>query len=1233
MLVQLLLDVIVNTVIGTAIVMTVTSILPDKATFLVSRRLQQAGMTFCMWIKSHIKTDKRHKRGTYRRKQSRYCKRYYVHSTKKRPARIATKTAKYIIRPMIQANNSQVHIPGSRRDRPQEAIFDSDSFVITVDNGASRSIGNNKAHFDSIEPLGPNDPAAILGPSGEASPIKGKGTLSWRIEDDDGIVHTIKLKDSLYVPSFTNCLLCTQHWSQVANDHFPKRDGTWQASYGNRYVMYWDQQRYKKTIEWNSKTNTGIFRSAAGAIDYRVYSAAVDADNEVEKHEHLCFQSHSSDTHLISDDESDNDHSESIDDMPNERSTRNNNDKPSKREATADYNETREENLTDYFTEDSIKEPTHVIDDEDEPLAADTPQAELLRWHYRLGHISFARLRILALMGTIPRRLLHVKNPKCAGCLYGAMTKRPWRYKSKENKGKIRSVTSPGDCVSVDQMESSTPGFVAQLKGRLTRKRYEAATVFVDHASRLSYVHLQQGLTSDETVQAKRAFEAYARSHGVTIRHYHADNGRFADNEFLKDIAESGQTISFCGAYAHFQNGIAEKRIRDLQEQTRKQLLHAKARWPSAIEINLWPYALRTANDIRNTIPDKDDGSSPLERFCKTDVRPKLRNYHPFGCPVYALDNRLQGGGRIPKWTPRSRLGINLGYSPRHASSVSLVLNMDTGHVSPQFHVQYDDFFETVRPSAGNARTFSQWQQIAGLKRAAKTPMRASEGALEPEPTIPTSETQPDELGLQHESEPNELDSGEETADAAGTNDLPDRSNESSDDTPSDQRNTTETNEPNVSRYGRVRKPTTRMKESLEQRDIAFQAYYEAMHEDDYLLQDEMQNPVAFLAHANKDTMYFHQAMKAPDRDEFIKAVVKEVNDHIENKHWELVPRESVPRGVDVLPSVWSMKRKRDIKTQRVYKHKARLNVHGGKQEFGENYFETYAPVVTWFSIRLLLVLSILNNWHTRQVDFVLAYPQADIEFDMYMELPTGIETKYGNGKTHVLKLLKNLYGQKQAGRVWNQHLVKGLKSIGFRQSKVDECVFFRGTVIFIVYVDDGIFASPDKQAVDKAISEMQEHFDMDDQGDITDYLGVNVEKLPNGDFKLTQPHLIQQIVDETRISKRIAGRPTPAASTKILQRDENAPAFNNRFNYRRAVGKLNFLEKSTRPDIAYATHQVARFCEDPKASHGEAIEHIAKYLRDTSDQGIILRPSPEKSFDVFADAEVSKSTLEEPRI
>jgi hypothetical protein len=88
------------------------------------------------------------------------------------------------------------------------------------------------------------------------------------------------------------------------------------------------------------------------------------------------------------------------------------------------------------------------------------------------------------------------------------------------------------------------------------------------------------------------------------------------------------------------------------------------------------------------------------------------------------------------------------------------------------------------------------------------------------------------------------------------------------------------------------------------------------------------------------------------------------------------------------------------------------------------NYYETYVPVVTWFAIRLLIVFGILFDWALCQVDFVMAYPQAPIEMDMYMELPTGIHTKHGISKDHVLKLLTNIYGQKQAGRVWNSYLI-----------------------------------------------------------------------------------------------------------------------------------------------------------------------------------------------------------------
>eukprot|EP00957_Ditylum_brightwellii_P159950 12175150-Ditylum_brightwellii.AAC.1 len=84
-------------------------------------------------------------------------------------------------------------------------------------------------------------------------------------------------------------------------------------------------------------------------------------------------------------------------------------------------------------------------------------------------------------------------------------------------------------------MESTVPGFVAQLKGRLTIKTYTAATVVIDHYSRLIYVHLQYDLSSKHTLEAKGAFDIWSANVGVKIEHYHADTGRFADKAFMQD--------------------------------------------------------------------------------------------------------------------------------------------------------------------------------------------------------------------------------------------------------------------------------------------------------------------------------------------------------------------------------------------------------------------------------------------------------------------------------------------------------------------------------------------------------------------------------------------------------------------------------------------------------------------------------------------------------------------------
>ena len=132
-------------------------------------------------------------------------------------------------------------------------------------------------------------------------------------------------------------------------------------------------------------------------------------------------------------------------------------------------------------------------------------------------------------------------------------------------------------------------------------------TVFVNHYSRLSFVHLQQALSSEDTLLAKQSFELFCSTHGVKVVHFYANNGRFADNAFLNDVRQQNKLVTYCGVNDHFQNGVAEKRIQDLQDHTRTPLLHATARWPAAISTYLWPYALRTANDVLVLAPQQKD--------------------------------------------------------------------------------------------------------------------------------------------------------------------------------------------------------------------------------------------------------------------------------------------------------------------------------------------------------------------------------------------------------------------------------------------------------------------------------------------------------------------------------------------------------------------------------------------------------------------------------------------------
>ena len=1124
--------------------------------------------------------------------------------------------------------------------------FDSDSVIIHVDNCASRCITNALSDFVKA----PQQVVGrVKGMGGDKVAVRAVGTIRWTVDDDDGVPHSFVIPGSLYIPDSPARLFSPQHWAQERKDNAPKINGSWQATFADHVMLVWGQQKYRKRIPFD-KSNVATFATSAGCKNFRIFRACLDATGEDEETTggYTAF-----DANLIVDDEDDYpqngeyaDEGNSSDDdaslTPIIQPPDTNNQGQHEDDSDPGYSKTTGNHETSYDRYASLIEEVP----EDEFDGRMKPTSELMLWHCRLGHVPFSRLQQMAKNGQLPKRLSDCRVPKCPACIYGKMTRRAKRTKNEASKIEARTITGPGACVSVDQLESSTLGLIGHMKGMPTVQRYRCATVYVDHYSRLSYIHLQKQLTSEETVQGKVAFEKYCEARGVTVRHYHADNGRFSDKGFVNHVAKCRQSITYCGVNAHFQNGMAEKRIRDLQDQTTTMLMHAESKWPDIISTNLWPYALREANETLNATPSKVTGKVANQMFADTDAPTVIRHFHPFGCPTYVLNSSLAAGKSIPKWHKRARLGVYLGRSPNHAQSVALVLNLATGLVSPQFHLKFDDLFETVKhqdtfPNNWKAATHFRKKSKSDGKKGTRTDR--TEAAAQ-EPTTHTTTTAEPEVVIdedmatiypasEHTDTPVALSERQAAHTIARVNDQQPAARPDA--------------EAEVRRWSRRHKPTQRLIESQAQAAERATTYLsirqcacdhasndtcecgqgndydnDVYHgEEEYEIQRKMADPIAFAASADPDVMYLHEAMRQPDRKEFVQAMIDEVTTHTERGHWKIIPRSEVPAETKVLPAVWAMRRKRRIISREVYKWKARLNVHGGKQTYGVDYWETYAAALKWSSIRFFLTQALINKWHTRQLDFVLAYPQADVECDLFLEIPQGFEFE-GSRTTHCLKLIKNLYGSKAAGRVWQRHLFKGLADLGFTQSDTDECVFYRGSTVFMVYTDDGIFCGPNEAEIATCMGELGRRFDITDEGDIDEYLGVKVTRMPDGTITLTQPHLIDSIIADLGFKDNTKGKDTPAPSTASLDRDRDGLNHDESWEYRSVIGKLNFLEKSTRPDIAFAVHQCARYSSQPKQSHSAAVRYIVRYLMKTRDKGLILRPDKEHSFVCYVDAD-----------
>lgn len=221
----------------------------------------------------------------------------------------------------------------------------------------------------------------------------------------------------------------------------------------------------------------------------------------------------------------------------------------------------------------------------------------------------------------------------------------------------------------------------------------------------------------------------------------------------------------------------------------------------------------------------------------------------------------------------------------------------------------------------------------------------------------------------------------------------------------------------------------------------------------------ESMSPIILAAKANDaDNPTWEEAMNGPDADGYWQAAQQEVQTLEKKETWDLVDRQD---WMNVLRSTWAFKCKH-YPDGSIRKLKARFCVRGDHQLEGVDFFDTFAPVVNWNTVWLLLILSLTLNLYTTQVDYTAAFVQAPIDSDVYVQMQRGFSEP---GK--VLKLKRSLYGLRQSPRNFFQHLKANLEKLGFEsQMDIGPCLFVSNNCIILVYVDDTLFFPQNKNTL-----------------------------------------------------------------------------------------------------------------------------------------------------------------------
>ncbi len=345
----------------------------------------------------------------------------------------------------------------------------------------------------------------------------------------------------------------------------------------------------------------------------------------------------------------------------------------------------------------------------------------------------------------------------------------------------------------------------------------------------------------------------------------------------------------------------------------------------------------------------------------------------------------------------------------------------------------------------------------------------------------------------------------------------------------------------------------------------------------------------------------FQEALSSEQAEAWQRAINEETASLEANQTWELV---TLPDGKKPLPAKWVFRVKRDAHGD-IERFKARLVVKGYAQSPGIDFNEVYAPVSKYTTLRALLSKVAEEDLELRQFDVKTAFLNGDLEEEIYMIPPEGVNVEPGK----VCRLVKSLYGLRQAPRAWHIKLKQQLTTLGFTSSQGDPAFFVHraedSVIYMIVYVDDILVAARSAASIDNFKTAFMNCFDAREMGDANYFLGMEIvrdRKLRT--IKLSQSKYATELLEKHGMADAKVKSTPSSTSLKLCRKGDKLPDAMSS-DYRETIGALLYLAVCTRPDIAQAVGAVARFLSAPTTVHLAAMKLILRYLKGSINLGL----------------------------